>query len=119
MTHHADLGRCCVVWLRPHVERLVPVAATDLEFDPNDISPTPLCVDAVEQLLRVFEDIQHASKGVNSDVSSPCPSRTAQQPDSAPAALEAPVNEPATARPKGSDRCRQAVAEPSAKPSTT
>src|SRR5262245_51633130 len=37
-----QLGRCCVVWLRPHVERLVPVQATNLAFDPTDISPSPL-----------------------------------------------------------------------------
>ena len=55
--HHTQLGRCRVVWLRPHVERLVPVQATNLEFDPNDISPSPLSLAAVEQLLRVFQDI--------------------------------------------------------------
>src|SRR2546423_563922 len=54
MTHHATLGRCCVVWLRPQVTRLVPVRATSLEFDPNDLSPSPLSLPAVEQLLRVF-----------------------------------------------------------------
>ena len=75
MTHHSELGRCCVVWLRPQVERLVPVRATNLEFDPNDISPSPLSLTAVEQLLRVFHDIEHASKGVNRDASPPLPSR--------------------------------------------
>ena len=62
MTHHATLGRCCVVWLRPHIERLVPVRATNLEFDPNDLSPSPLSLAAVEQLLRVVHDIEHASE---------------------------------------------------------
>src|SRR6266446_48373 len=41
ITHHTQLGRCCVVWLRPHVERLVPVQATTLEFDPNDMRGYP------------------------------------------------------------------------------
>src|SRR5262249_45010493 len=34
ITYHTQLDRCCVVWLRPHVERLVPVQATNLAFDP-------------------------------------------------------------------------------------
>src|SRR5215510_16096664 len=63
LTHHTQLGRCCVVWLQPHGERLVPVRATNLEFEPNDISPSPLSLAAVEQLLRVFQDIQHAQQG--------------------------------------------------------
>src|SRR5262249_10632721 len=40
ITYHTQLGRCCVVWLRPHVERLVPVQATNLAFDPTDMSPS-------------------------------------------------------------------------------
>src|SRR4029453_16070623 len=55
ITHHTQLGRCCVVWLRPHVERLIPVQATNWAFDPTDISPSPLSLAAVEQLLRVFQ----------------------------------------------------------------
>jgi hypothetical protein len=31
-----------------------------LACDPTDISPSPLSLAAVEQLLRVFHDIQHA-----------------------------------------------------------
>src|SRR5262249_59243033 len=62
LTHHSQLGRCCVVWLRPHVERFIPVQATNLEFDPHDLSPSPLSLAAVEQLLRVFQDIQHAQQ---------------------------------------------------------
>src|ERR1700704_5319612 len=50
MARHAALGPCCVVWLRHQVERLVPVRATNLDFDPNDISPSPLSLPAVEQL---------------------------------------------------------------------
>src|SRR4029434_1866444 len=38
ITHHSQLGRCCVVWLRPHVDRFIPVQATNLEFDPRAIS---------------------------------------------------------------------------------
>ncbi len=109
ITHHTQLGRCCVVWLRPHVERLVPVQATNLEFDPTDMSPSPLSLAAVEQLLRVFQDIQHAHQGVSRDASPSRSSRTrtstqARRPDCAPSAVEPPVSRPATARPTGSHR---------------
>src|SRR4029453_5112040 len=67
LTDHAQLGRCCVVWLRPYVERLIPVQATNLAFDPTDLSPSPLSLAAVEQLLRVFHDIQHAIQEISSD----------------------------------------------------
>jgi len=72
ITHHAQLGRCCVVWLQPHVERFIPVQATNLAFDPNAISPSPLSLAAVEHLLRVFQDIQHAHQGVSRDASPYC-----------------------------------------------
>jgi hypothetical protein len=51
------LGRCCVVWLRPWVERHIPVTATDLEFDPNTLSPLPLSLAALQDLLRMFAQV--------------------------------------------------------------
>jgi hypothetical protein len=107
ITHHAQLGRCCVVWLRPHGERFIPVQATNLEFDPRVISLSPLSLAAVEQLLGVFQDIQHANQGVSRDASPPRPSRTASQarrPDCASSAVEPPISRPATARPTGAHR---------------
>ena len=107
ITHHSQLGRCCVVWLRPHVERFIPVQATNLEFDPRAISLSPLSLAAVEQLLGVFQDIQHANQGVSRDASPPRPSRTASQarrPDCASSAVEPPISRPATARPTGAHR---------------
>jgi len=107
ITHHSQLGRCCVVWLRPHVERFIPVQATNLEFDPRAISLSPLSLAAVEQLLGVFQDIQHANQGVSRDASPPRPSRTASQarrPDCASSAVEPPISQPATARPTGAHR---------------
>jgi hypothetical protein len=103
------------------VERLIPVQATNLEFDPNDISPSPLSLTAVEQLLRVVHDIEHASKGVNSNASPPLPSRAitrTRQPNGPPPALGVPVSEPATARANGADRRRATAARSSATPST-
>ena len=122
VTLPSELGRCCVVWLRPQVERLVPVRATNLEFDPNDLNPSPLSLTAVEQLLRVFHDIEHASKGVNRDASPPLPSSaTARVRPSAgpPPALGVSVNEPEAARAHGADQRRAPVARASATPSTT
>lgn len=121
ITHHTQLGRCCVVWLRPHVEWLVPVQATNLAFDPTDISPSPLSLVAVEQLLRVFQDIQHAQQGVSRDASPSRSSRTrtatqARRPDCAPSAVEPPVSRPATARSTGAHRRRTTVDSPSAEP---
>src|SRR4030095_2701554 len=103
ITHHTQLGRCCVVWLRPHGERLVPVQATNVAFDPTDMSPSPLSLAAVEQLLGVFQDIQHAQQGVSRDASPsrsspPRTSPPAPRPHCAPSAVEPPVSRPATAR---------------------
>jgi hypothetical protein len=121
MTYHANLGRCCVVWLRPHVERLVPIQATNLEFDPNEISPSPLTLAAVEHLLCVVHDIEQASKGVNCDANSPCPSGAtprSRPPDCPPSALGVPVHEPTGACSSGSDPCRATGARSSATSTT-
>lgn len=121
MTHQAALGHCCVVGLRPQVERLVPVRATNLAFDPNDLSPSPLSLTAVEQLLRVVHDIEHARRGVHSDARPARPSGTvtrARQPDCPPPALGVPVQEPATARTNRADPRRTTCGRVSATPST-
>jgi hypothetical protein len=73
------------------------------------MSPSPLSLAAVEQLLRVFQDIQHAHQGVSRDASPSRSSRTrtstqARRPDCAPSAVEPPVSRPATARPTGAHR---------------
>jgi hypothetical protein len=49
MTYDARFGRCCVVWLRPYEERRIPLQATHLAFDPNDIASSPLSLAAVKQ----------------------------------------------------------------------
>jgi hypothetical protein len=51
ITNKQYLGRCCVVWILPGVERLVPLAATDLAAEPICLYPLPLNLSAVEQLL--------------------------------------------------------------------
>jgi hypothetical protein len=119
ITHHSQLGRCCVVWLQPHVERFIPVQATNLAFDPNAISPSPLSIAAVEHLLRVFQDIQHAHQGVSRDASPYCPNGTpshVRRPDCSPSAVEPPVSRPATACPTGAHPCGTTVDGSSAEP---
>jgi hypothetical protein len=46
------------------VERLVPVSATDLEFDPRSVSRTPLCLDAIQHVLDMVEEVSHASQAI-------------------------------------------------------
>ena len=110
MTYDSRLGRCCVVWLRPHEQRRIPLQATHLAFDPRDIPASPLSLAAVEQLLRVVHNIQHDTQGVSSNAS---PSRPRGAPvleresDCAPSTVAAPLQRPTTARAAGPDRCRQ------------
>src|SRR5215467_6506762 len=47
-------GRCCIVWIRPTVERHVPVAATDLEYVAEEMYPLPISVESLQQLLHEF-----------------------------------------------------------------
>jgi hypothetical protein len=70
ITQKPYLGRCCVVWIRRDVERHIPVSATDLEFDPNQLSPLPLSIASVRQLLHVFHQVWRASQGAEADGSS-------------------------------------------------
>jgi hypothetical protein len=86
------------------------------------MSPSPLSLAAVEQLLRVFQDIPHAHQGVSRDASPSRPSRTAPQarrPDCAPSAVEPPVSRPATACPTGAHRHCPTVTGPSAEPTSS
>jgi DNA invertase Pin-like site-specific DNA recombinase len=63
ITQKPYLGRCCVVWIHPYVERHVPVSATNLEFDPNALSPIPLSIASVRQLPHVFTHVMRSSIG--------------------------------------------------------
>jgi len=110
MTYDSRFGRCCVVWFEPHGERLIPLQATHLAFDPNDIPASPLSLAAVEQLLRVVHDIQPHSQGVSSNASPPRPRGTPvpeRESDCTPSTVATPLQRPTTARATGSDRCRE------------
>ena len=62
ITQRPYIGRCCVVWLHPQVERNVPVDATDLEFDPNQLSPVPLSIASIRKLLHDFDPVWRATE---------------------------------------------------------
>ena len=56
-------GRCCIVWIRPTVERHVPVAATNLEYVAEEMYPLPISLDSLQQLLHEFTLLTHVRKG--------------------------------------------------------
>ena len=56
-------GRCCIVWIRPTVERHVPVTATDLEYDPSTLYPLPISLESLQQLLQEFLLVADARNG--------------------------------------------------------
>jgi hypothetical protein len=65
-------GRCCIVWIRPTVERHVPVTATHLEYDPATLYPLPISVDSLRQFLYEFACAARASEGEQAnDASTP------------------------------------------------
>ena len=54
VTTKQRLGRVCVVWLYPGVERVIPVTATDLAGSaPSPPSPCRLSVAGIDALLAV------------------------------------------------------------------
>jgi hypothetical protein len=56
-------GRCCIVWIRPTVERHVPVWATNLEDHPSPLSPLPISVESLQQFVQEFLLVSGGWKG--------------------------------------------------------
>ena len=71
-------GRCCILWIRPTVERHVPVTATDLEYDPSTLYPLPISVESLRQLLQEFLLVADARKGdpAHAETFVACPTST-------------------------------------------
>lgn len=70
ITTRQRLGRVAVVWLRPGVERCVPLSATDLAgVPPAPPSPSRLSVASLERLLAVVASLPQAAdaEDVNDD----------------------------------------------------
>jgi hypothetical protein len=60
LTNARNLIPCCVVRLTPSVERLIPIAATDLAPTPPAGFPSPLDLSSLERLITTFHAIQAA-----------------------------------------------------------
>ncbi len=71
-------GRCCIVWIRPTVERHVPVTATSLEYDPSTLYPLPISLASLQQLLQELLLVAGARNGDPTHADSPiaCPAST-------------------------------------------
>ena len=57
VTTRKSLGRAAIVWIRPDVERMVPLRATNLGGVPVPPSPCRLSMDSVERLLAVVASL--------------------------------------------------------------
>jgi len=84
ITTKPRLGRVCVVWLYPGIERLIPFAATSLSETPAPPSRCRLCVAGLQGLLTVVA-AWDARPPQEADVDSPC-SRDTPQPTARPPA---------------------------------
>lgn len=60
-------GRCCIVWIRPTVERHVPVSATNLGCNPHTHFPLPISVESLRQFLQEYLSVTGGWKGDPSD----------------------------------------------------
>src|SRR5215468_12293233 len=85
ITTKPRLGRVCVVWLYPGVERLIPFAATSLGKSPATPSPCRLCLEGLQVLLAVVA-AWDARSPQEVDVDSACSHDTSQPTARPPAA---------------------------------
>jgi hypothetical protein len=60
-------GRCCIVWIRPTIERHVPISATNLAYDPAKLYPLPISVESLQQFLQEFLLVSGGWKGGPTD----------------------------------------------------
>ena len=67
ITNSSHRGRCCIVWIRPTVERHVPIAATNLEYDPATLEPLPISVESLQQFLQEYLLVSGGWKGDPTD----------------------------------------------------
>ena len=78
ITTKQHLGRVCVVWLYPGVERVIPIAATNLGGSPVKPSPCRLCVQGLHALLAAVaswenhpQEDNHSDSTGSSDTAQP------------------------------------------------
>ncbi len=51
------LGRVCVVWLHPGIERVIPVGATNLAGEDRVLSACRLSIAGLQRLLHVLSSL--------------------------------------------------------------
>jgi hypothetical protein len=73
-------GRCCIVWIRPTIERHVPITATNLAYDPATLYPLPISVESLQQFLQEFLLVSGGWKGdpTDDDSTTECSSGSAE-----------------------------------------
>src|SRR5215471_11056053 len=79
ITNKPRLGRVCVVWLYPGVERVISIAATSLASSPPVPSRCRLSVEGLHALLAVVASWQNPCQET-AYVDSACPSQASQRP---------------------------------------
>ena len=57
VTNKQYVGKACVVWLQPGIERIVPFAATSLAETPPERPVARLSLTAVRRLVRVLASL--------------------------------------------------------------
>ena len=87
IANSSNRGRCCIVWIRPTVERHVPVSATNLEQNPQAPFSLPISVESLRQFLQEYLLVTGGWKGDPSDDSTCIGSSDAT-------ARSAPVSDP-------------------------
>ena len=89
ITTKPRLGRVCVVWLYPGVERRIPFAATSLSETPTAPFPCRLCIEGLQVLLAAVA-AWDARPQQEAHVDSAC-SRDTPQPTTQPSAARVGV----------------------------
>src|SRR5262252_2828669 len=89
LTTKPRLGRVCVVWLYPGVERIIPCVATSLSETPTAPFPCRLCLEGLQALLAVVT-AWDSRPPQDAHVDSAC-SRDTPQPTTRPSAARVGV----------------------------
>jgi hypothetical protein len=97
ITTKQRLGRVCVVWLYPGVERVIPGAATTLAGPPPPLSPCRLSVAGIHTLLSVVASLADQCQE-NAYVKAALPHNPSQPTTPVPVAGTGPTPAPSSAR---------------------
>jgi hypothetical protein len=90
-----ELVRSCLVLLTESVERLIPLAVTDLALSPPDVFPVPLDLSSLQNLTQTFSRIaMQLEREETDEASGDCPAKgDAGRPPTGVGNLERPGTE--------------------------